>query len=195
MLLTGSAPAFELITVEIDGNVMAVTDPSGYLQQKIGVGDPIAGVFVYDETVSDLHPQPDVGRYRFQDSQYMVRFKTGRLSFASDPANVDITIKLTNDKKTNVLKDQYEVKSTGNRDVLPAVGVATIDIVLVDESATALSSDALANQNPYAATWLTTRTLTIAGADGWTVEAQIDLVASSNLELKPKGDIENFRSK
>jgi len=195
MLLTGSAPAFELIAVEIDGNVTAVTDPSGYLQQKIGVGDPIVGLFVYDETASDQHPQPNVGRYRFQNPRYMVGFKTGRLSFASDPANVDITIKLTNDKKTNVLKDQYGVKSTGNRDVLQGVGVATIDILLVDESATALSSDSLANQNPYAATWLTTRTLTVTGVDGWTVEAQIELVASSNLYLKPKGDIENFRRK
>ena len=193
MLLTGSPPAFDLITVELDGYVTAVTDPSGFLQQKTDAGDPIAGLFVYDESAADQHPQPDLGRYRFQEPRYTVSFKTGRLSFASDPAGVDITIKLTNDKKTSVVKDQYEVKSTGNKDVLPGVGVAAIDIVLVDESATALSSDAIAGQNPYAASWPSARTLTITGLDGWTVEAQVALVASTHPRTKPKGEIENFR--
>jgi len=196
MLFTGSAPAFDLITVEIDGNVTAVTDPSGYLQQKIGVGEPIAGVFVYDETTTDGDKKLDVGRYQFQEPQYMVRAKTGRLSFASDPSNVDITIKLTNDKKKKkAVQDKYEVKSKGNRDVLPGVGVKNIDILLVDDTAIALSSDSLANQNPHAATWPTTRTLKIKGVDGWTVEAQIDLVDSSNPTPRPKGDIVNFRRK
>ena len=57
---TGSAPAIELITVELAGNVTAVTDPSGYLQQKIGVGDPVVGLFVYDETATDT--RLDAGR-------------------------------------------------------------------------------------------------------------------------------------
>ncbi len=179
ILSMAPAPASELTTIEFNGTVTAVTDPDIYLTGEIGVGDALFGQFVYDETAPDEHPKPDVGRYRFRQSQYMVAVNAGRLFFASDPTTVDITIKLLDDKKTSVLKDQYEVKSTSNRDALPGVGVVSINLLLEDETATALSGDALANQRPDAATWLPTRRLTITGVDGWTVEANIDLIASS----------------
>jgi hypothetical protein len=174
------AQGSELITVEFDGTVTVVTDPNGYLDDRVGVGDAVFGLFIYDETAPDEHPQPGVGRYRFRESQFMVAVTAGRLLFASDLTSVDITIKLTNDKKTSVVKDQYEVKSTSNCNVLPGVGVANIDILLVDETATALASDSLAGQCPDAVAWLPTRTLTVTGLDGWIVEAQIDLVTPSD---------------
>jgi hypothetical protein len=174
------APASDLITIEFNGTVTAVTDPSSYLTGEISVGDPLFGQFVYDETAPDEHPKPDVGRYRFRESPCMVTVNAGRLFFASDPATVDMTIKLADNKNKKTPKDQYEVKSTSNRDALPGVGVASIEISLEDETATALSSDALAGQRPDAATWLPTRRLTITGIDGWTVEANIDLIDSSD---------------
>jgi hypothetical protein len=180
MLLMAAVPASELITIEFDGVVTAVTDPNGDLQNNVGVGDPVVGLFTYDETVPDEHPQPGVGRYRFLGSQSMGVVTAGRLLFTSNTASTNITIKVTNDKKTSVVKDQYEFKSTSNRDVLPGVGVLDINILLVDETATALSSDALANQRPDEVTWLPTRTLVLTGVDGWTVQAEIELIAPSD---------------
>ena len=180
ILSMSPAPASDLNTIEFNGTVTAVTDPDSYLTGEISVGDALFGQFVYDETAPDEHPKPDIGRYRFRESPCMVAVNAGQLLFASDPASVNITIKLLDDKKTSVLKDQYEVKSTSNRDALPGVGVVSIDILLEDETATALSGDALANQRPDAATWLPTRRLTITGIDGWTVEANIDLINPSD---------------
>jgi hypothetical protein len=179
-LLMALAPAAELITVEFDGTVTVVTDPTGYLNGNVSVGDPVIGLFVYDETVSDEHAKPDVGRYRFSDPSCIVTVNAGLLLFASNSASVDMTIRLTNNKKTNVLKDQFEVKSTSNHDALPGVGVAGINILLVDETATALWSDALADQRPDAVTWLPTRTLVVAGVDGWTVETKIKFITPSD---------------
>jgi len=179
-LLLAPAPASDLVTIELNGTVTVVTDPGSYLNGEISVGDPLFGHFVYDETAPDEHHRPDVGRYRFDESQCTVVVSAGVLFFATDPASVDITINLLDNKKTNVLKDQYEVKSTSNRDALPGVGVVSIVILLVDETATALAGDALAGQRPDAVTWLPTRRLTITGVDGWTVEANIDLNASSD---------------
>ena len=180
MLLTAASPADNLITVEFDGLVTAVTDPNGDLQNNVGLGDPVVGHFTYDETVPDEHAKPGVGRYRFVATQSMGVVTTSGLLFASDTTSTNITIKVTNDKKTNVLKDQYEFKSTSNRDVLPGVGVLAINILLVDDTATALSSDALADQRPDEVTWSPTRTLVLTGVDGWTVEAEIELIASSD---------------
>lgn len=175
-----------LISVEFDGTVTAVTDPGGYLQGNVGAGDAVTGLFVYDETAPDEHAKPDVGRYRFSEPSCTVVVYAGLLVFASDPASTNITIKLTNDKKTNVLKDQFEVQSASNLDVLPAVGVSGINILLVDETATALSSDALAGQRPDAVEWLPTRTLVVNGVDGWTVETEINLIIPSSSTTKRK---------
>lgn len=178
--LTAVAAAPDFITIEFDGTVTAVTDPGGYLQGNVGAGDPLAGYFVYDETVPDDFAKPDVGRYRLTDPFCMVMVEAGLLVFASNSASTNITIKLTNDKKTNVVKDQFEVQSVSNLDALPAVGVAGISVLLVDETAAALSSDALAGQRPDAVAWLPTRTLVVNGVDGWTVEAEISFIASAN---------------
>jgi hypothetical protein len=190
--LTVHAHAPELIAVRLSGTITSVTDPNGLLEDGVRIGDAVSGMFVYDETAPDEHPQPDVGRYRFRDPRFMMAVDAGRLSFASDPATVDITIRLVNDKKTQSVTDRFEVKSTGNGDVLPGVGVTGIDILLVDETATALSSDALARQCPNAVCWLPTRTLTVTGLDGWTVEARIDLVPASDAPRR-RGAKEKFR--
>ena len=189
------APASDMITVEFDGTVKTVTDPTGYLEGNVGVGDPVIGLFVYDETSSDEHPKSDVGRYRFSESSCLVTVNAGPLEFTSDPASVDMTIKLTNDKKTKFLKDQFEVKSVSNRDVLPAVGVADINILLVDETATALSSDALVDQRPDAVTWNPTRTLVIVGVDGWTVEAEIEFTTQADPITMRRRTRDNFQQK
>jgi len=179
------APASDLITIAFDGTVTVVTDPDGYLNGKVSVADVVAGLFVYDETASDEHKKTGLGRYRFSDPSCLVTVIAGRLVFASNPASTDMTIKLTNDKKKKVLIDQFEVQSASNYDVLPAVGVAGINILLVDETATALSSDALAGQRPDAFTWFPTSTLVVTGTDGWTVEAEINFnTASSPITIR-----------
>jgi len=195
MLLMAAAPAYELTTIGFDGVVTVVTDPNGDLQNNVRVGDPVVGLFAYDETVPDQHPNPGVGRYRFTGSQSTVDVTAGRLSFANDQASTNMTIKVTNDKKTNILKDQYELKSTSNRDALPGVGVLGIDILLVDETATALSSDALAGQRPDEATWFPTRTLVLTGVDGWTVEAEIELPARSDQTDQRRGAKREFQQR
>ena len=195
MLQMAAAPASELITIDFGGVVTAVTDPNGDLQNNVGIGAPVVGFFTYDQTVPDEHAKPGIGRYRFVGSQSMGVVTAGRLLFASDTASTNITIKVTNDKKTNVLKDQYEFKSTSNRDALPGVGVLSINILLVDETATALSSDALANQRPDEVTWFPTRTLVLTGVDGWTVEAKIEFIAPSDPMDQRAGTKENFQQK
>jgi hypothetical protein len=186
------SPVPDMVTVKFEGTVTAVSDPGGDLLGRIGAGDPVSGLLVYDETAADLHQLADVGRYRFQGPQYGLAVGTGGLTFVSHPNNTDITVKLSNDKNTSVVKDQFEVKSVGNREVLPGVGVAAIDILLVDETATALSSDALAGQRPDASAWEPTRTLTVTGVDGWTVEAQVVLTGASGPVHGQKDPIENF---
>jgi hypothetical protein len=48
MLLMAAAPAAGLITVEFNGVVTAVTDPNGDLQDNVGIGDSVVGLFTYD---------------------------------------------------------------------------------------------------------------------------------------------------
>lgn len=191
--MTAFAPVSPSVEVAFTGEVTSVTDPSGFLAGFVSVGDAVEGRFVYDETVPDDHAKTDLGRYRFAEPSCLITADAGTLVFASDRAATDMTIRLLNDKKNNVVKDQFEVRSVANRDVLPGIAVSAIDIQLVDETAAALSSDALFGQRPDAAAWNPTRTLVVTGADGWSVEAAIDLVTSADPVVIRRGSRKKFR--
>ena len=97
------SPVPDMVTIQFEGTVTAVGDPAGDLEGRIGAGDPVSGLLVYDETVADLHQLADLGRYRFQGPQYGVAVANGGLSFASHPNNTDITIRLTNEDRKSVV--------------------------------------------------------------------------------------------
>ncbi|MCH7549875.1 MAG: hypothetical protein IH969_10125, partial [Candidatus Krumholzibacteriota bacterium] len=63
--------------------------------------------------------------------------------------------------------------SVSNLKVLPGVDVASIALVLIDQSATALSSDELLEAQADFDDWKTTRTVEFTGATGWLVVADL----------------------
>jgi hypothetical protein len=161
-----------IVAVRVEAVVTDVADPNGVLAGAVAAGASVQGEYVYDETVPDVHSQPGVGRYVFRDPPAAVALVIGDLWFRSNTADVNLTIKLVDDKQSSTITDTYEVKSVSNLDVLPGVGVVNITISLEDTSATALGSDALLDAPKGLAPW-TSAELTITGADGWTITAAL----------------------
>ncbi|MFQ5510482.1 MAG: hypothetical protein ACE5EO_01410 [Candidatus Krumholzibacteriia bacterium] len=179
--LQGVAIADGLVLVDLQARVTRVNDPTSELGGAIRVGDKMDGSYLYDETLADTRPdKPEEGRYEPKNPPSHVRFHVMGLNFASDPDIVDMRIRLKNDvMKGNPPspEDSYDVRSRSNLDVLPGVAVKELKIKLVDRSSTALSSIELAGMTLDFKDWNDQSLLTIKGASGWKIEAQITAIA------------------
>jgi hypothetical protein len=183
--LPAAASLSGMVTIEFEATVTLVDDPALLLGASVAPGDGVSGTYVYNEFAPDQHHKSDIGRYQFDAAPCGIEVVINDLAFVTDPSSVDMTIRLLDDKKTKTTDDHYEVGSANNLPVLPGVGVADIDIELVDDTATALSSDELAGQRP-ATVWNPTHVLTITGDGGWTIEANIHLIDGQCSTFRPE---------
>lgn len=164
--------ASPIVTVGTSAVVTSVSDASGALGGAIATGAIIEGTCTYDESVPDSHHKAGVGRYTFDAAPSGLSFSASSLVFASDPGALDMTIKILDDKKTSTVHDSFAARSTSNLDVVPGVGVATIVLTFEDDTAAALSGDALADVPRDPGVWPSV-TLVITGVDGWRVQASL----------------------
>ncbi len=166
------ATSTNYVTVLVIGRVVSVTDPTASLGGAVAVGDEVAGFYTYDKTAPDTDPDEQMGIYRFSSMPCRMLFEVRGLIFASDPAAIDMDIRLRNDKGKNP-KDQCDVNSQSNLQVLPGVDLTSIKLSLVDRTATALKSDALVVVQTSLADWPTQRDLEFTGPNGLVIVADL----------------------
>ena len=167
-----SASGTNYVSVLLTGRVVSVTDPTASLAGAVSVGDEVTGFYTFDKTVPDTDPDPQMGIYQFNSMPCRMWFDVGGLVFVSDPAAIDMNIRLRNDKGRNP-KDQCDVNSLGNLPVVPGVDLTSIKLSLVDRTAVALPSDALIDAQTQLTDWPTQRDLEFTGPNGLVVVADL----------------------
>ncbi|NIM19866.1 MAG: hypothetical protein GTO51_06435 [Candidatus Latescibacteria bacterium] len=177
-VMIAQLPAAEgdTILISVRALVTRVVDPDSYLNGAVEIGDEVNGYYLYDESAEDSHKKPDIGQYDFNLPPFGMEMLVNDLAFRSDTNSVAMSIRLRNNAASGK-RDTYRVTSSSNLDVLPGVGVFDILIVLEDNTATALTNDALSGIVVDLDDWRSKHTLTITGNDGWRIEA--DLASSS----------------
>lgn len=177
-----------VVTVEFRAVVTSIADSTAILGGSVVVGDTVSGSFKYDENARDHHRREDIGNYLFRGYPFEMHVHCAGLEFRSNPDAPNGSIRIENDCKKGVIQDSYRVKSNSNLDVLPGVGVHKIQVSLVDQTASALSSDDLLRVDPMRLEWPTAHFLTIIGINGWVIGA--DLLSGSgrsSVVVEPDG--------
>jgi hypothetical protein len=175
VLLAGGVAHGALVTIGITGNVTFVADPAGVLDGQINAGYIITGSYMYDSSTTDTNPSSAIGDYQFNTSPFGISLNIGGLLFASNPADVDFLIKVSNDYNS---KDSFLLSSANNLP-LPIGGgvtVAPIRWQLEDDTGTALNNDALPLTAPMLEDWQSVNALSItcrSSAGGARIEGTI----------------------
>ena len=184
------APAENMKTMWVACQVTLVDDPLDALGGLVRPGDGISGCVVYDETRPDEKKPANDGKYTFDEAPNRFDFDCNGLKFASDPASVDMEMRIR-----NRTPDSYWVNSKDNLDVLPGVGTREIRITLEDDSGTAVASDTLLGLLFRLEDWPTSAEMTISGDDGWQITAQVVSIPDDMFEESEAGTRKmHFRS-
>jgi len=148
-----------LVIVAIDAEVTSISDgtPTGFLENRINVGDMITGVYIYDLSTpdSDLDPLGRRGLYEHDAPPCGITLTVGGFVFMTDPENVDFTVVVKNDYSTIITSndDVFELESERNLPADIGVPLNYISLTLYDSSGTAISSDALPSAAPVLDDW------------------------------------------
>ena len=185
--IAASTSRTNYVSVILTGRVVSVTDPTASLGGAVAVGDEVTGFYTFDKTVPDTDPSPEMGVYLFNSMPCRMWFEISGLAFASDPAAINMDIRLRNNKGKNP-KDQCDVNSLGNLQVVPGVDLTSIKLSLVDRTATALPSDALVDARTSLADWPTQRDLEFTGPNGLVIVADLLQMAHKPLPEEYEAD-------
>lgn len=143
-----------LITIKIVAKVKHVYDPNNLLGGAIKVNDTIKGKYTYDSNVTDSEPDPTIGYYEYNSSNFGIEFKTGRLVFETDQSNVIGLIYIGNNcSEYYNNQDLYVLVSYNNLQLSEGIEVNVIGWRLDDLTGNALSSDALPTTAPVLSDW------------------------------------------
>ena len=141
------------VKIDIMATVSLIDDPDNLLNNAVSPGDTIIGTYTYDSTAVDSNPLEQVGDYRYTTAPNGIRLNVNGLTFATDPANVDLLLELVNDYQG---RDNYVVISYNNLFAVSAPGPFVLNIIdwqLDDPTQTALSSVALPRNPPVLSNW------------------------------------------
>ena len=153
--LASSVSALPL-TIELAGEVLAVSDPSGLLGDEIAAGAAVSGRYSYDTGLPDIDPHPLVGVYQPSPATYGISLEIEGFTFRTDPLASTYWLKMENDLGSpNVTVDGYSVKDVNSWfDPAPTdVVLNTIHWRLRDPVAQALDSTDLPADAPVLADW------------------------------------------
>ena len=143
-----------LITIKIVAKVYDFYDSNNILGGAIKVNDTIKGKYTYDSGAIDSNPDPTIGEYWYNSSPCGIEVKAGGFVFKTNPNDVNFAIAIANDLAyyPYLFGDLYEIVSFNNSNLSNDL-VYMIAWVLIDESGTALSSDALPTTAPDLSKW------------------------------------------
>jgi hypothetical protein len=149
---------------------------------EVEVGDTIRGYYIYDTNVADSNPDPHTGRYEYSvPPNGIVAYLdvgTDVFVFQTDTTAIDVVLTVGDSLTSGGLHDSYWYVSNNNVDESSSTGMGWIWINLVDNTATALSSDSLPSVSPNLGDWQTNYDLIIAGRDNeWVIWS--DLISIS----------------
>ncbi len=141
----------------------------------VSVGDTLTGYYYFDTNAVDIAPASDTGRYRHSTVPYGIVVQHSAYVWQTNPANVKFDVVVENNIPWGEAPaDRYSVSSYSNNpdDFLGHYPVSEIFIVMLDSTATALSSDAL----PFMvepSDWTSIPSLQVFGGGGWWIGADV----------------------
>jgi hypothetical protein len=143
--LAAAAPASATpVTVLITGTWDTVEDTAGVTDGSIVVGGSFTATLVYDDTATDLDPDPNNGGYVFPAGSSDFTLDTGNFSFV--PGS-DLVIAIENDNgfgEDQIFLFAEDYSGTGPFAAGTGIGgTAFANPLLTDTTATALSTDDL----------------------------------------------------
>ncbi len=143
-----------IITIKIEAQVTDVQDPNNLLEGKILVNDSITGKYNYDSGTPDSDPDPSIGEYKHNSSNFGIELEAGGFVFETNPNNVNYSISIYNDYSFYTETwDIYGVSSYNNSQLSNGVSVNSIIWLLIDNTSNVLSSDALLTTAPVLSDW------------------------------------------
>jgi hypothetical protein len=116
VVVTAHAPArAEPVCVALTAQVTSVFDSTGVLGGDITVGDTISGVYSYESTTPDTHPESTFGDYVQTKAPFGITLNAGGIVFRTDPKRVNYFIAIANDFPTlGGFEDLYSINSFRN---------------------------------------------------------------------------------
>jgi hypothetical protein len=154
--------AAEPVRIVFVARVENVYDPGEALHEAIEVGDLMRGTLTYDPAAPGSNPRPGVGRYEFRQTPFGVLIEAGQYVFQTDPAQVDVSIELSNDEGSPP-RDSFLLNSRNNLPLSNGAAVSRISWQLVDDSSKALESTRLSGGAPDLTRWRSEFGLTLEG--------------------------------
>ncbi len=173
-----SAAFADDISISFAAVVDMIYDPHMYIPSHlIQVGDTLRGHYTYDSNTIDSDPSPYVGEYYHTTSPYGIMVRSNGLVFETDPDSVDFVIVIEDSSTSGGLHDEYRIYSWSNLQEF-GLPVHLILVNLRDNTATALSSDALPTSAPVLSDWPDDKRLSIFGV-GFYYEIQAHFISMS----------------
>jgi hypothetical protein len=137
----------------LEAVVEDVSDPRGYFDGKIKVGDIIIGTYTYESTTPDSSPlDPVQGNYWHYGPPAGISFTVGGFNFITDPFNIAFAVSIRNDIPLGA-GDVYAVGSSNNLPLSNGTLVESVWWQLNDYAGAALLSDALPTTPPDIDLW------------------------------------------
>ncbi len=167
------------IIVNFTAIVNLVDDPFMYIGHLIDVGDTLVGHYTYNSNTIDSDPSDYRGLYHHAINPYGIIVYSDGLVFGTNPDSVYFDIEIEDSVTSGGLHDAYEVWSYSNMQTI-SLDVERIIILLRDDTATALSSDALPTTAPILSSWPDNKRLSIYG-DSYIYHIRAQLISMSSL--------------
>jgi hypothetical protein len=140
----------ELITIAIEADISAVSDPCGHLEGKISSGGFLTGYYIYDLSTLDTDPSPSTGVYWQSNPICGMFLSAGGFRFDTNAVDVHYLVGVENNLSS---KDKYLVESFNNLDLSNGVKLGDMFWQLEDSTMLALDSDALPTDAPDLNAW------------------------------------------
>jgi hypothetical protein len=155
-----------VITIKIVAQVYFIHDPNNLLGGAIQVDDTITGKYTYNSRTPDSNPDPHWGEYRYTSSTFGIEINAGGLDFKTNPSDVDFLMGIGNDTQwSDDYVDYYGLASRNNLQLSNGMLVYEIYWILIDDTCTALTSDALPTTAPVLSDWIQPYGLYMSGWD------------------------------
>lgn len=141
LLIANPMFAAPLVRYEVNATVDFIDDPNGLLTGLVQLGDPLTGILQYDLALPDTDASPTTGFYEATSlSENFIAGSNVGGEFFETLSLFDVFV-------DNDVADVLEFFASGDTIpstlAVPGIGFVDLQVILVDDEGTALSSDAL----------------------------------------------------
>lgn len=143
-----------LVIVQFNAEVTQVHDSYSLLQGRINHGDTITGTYTYDTSAPDIYSDTSWARYEYDTPPSGISVRVGGFESRSDSDNTDFSIEIVNDATAmGGSWDSFVLESENNLPFGSDLVIYELSLHFIDDSALAISSDALPVGAPVIADW------------------------------------------